>query len=67
MEESEADAYFETFKRKILNQNDYPNFLKNSRIAEMCVALGRPVVAVSYFEEAVVRGVIIVSDEYARL
>lgn len=53
MNPSETDSFLSNFKTEI-NGKDCPAFLKNSRIAEMYVGMGRVVQALDFFENAVV-------------
>lgn len=54
MDPTEADSFLNKFKAEIYGKEDYPNFLKNSRIAEMYVGMGRLVQSLDFFENAVV-------------
>jgi hypothetical protein len=54
MDSAEADSFLNKFKTEIYGKEDYPSFLKNSRIAEMHVGMGKLVQSLDYFENAVV-------------
>jgi hypothetical protein len=54
MDPTEADSFLLKYRTDIQAKDDYPNFLKNSRIAEMYVAVGNLVQSLDYFEQAVV-------------
>lgn len=55
MDPSEVDSFLLKFKTDIYKRDDYPNFVKNSRIAEMYAGMGRLVQSLEFFEAAAVR------------
>lgn len=52
MDPAEAEAYLSKFKADIRGKDDFPDFLKNSRIAEMYVGMGMLVQSLDFFEAA---------------
>jgi len=53
MDPSEADSFLLKFKTDIYARDDCPNFVKNSRVAEMYAGMGRLVQSLEFFEAAV--------------
>jgi hypothetical protein len=55
MDQAETDSFLLKFKTDIYSKDEYPGFVKNSRIAEMYVGMGRLVQALEFFENSMVR------------